>query len=350
MNTKLKTELLIDNDWASKWLSQMSLIWLFILLTLIGLFVVLPDQASSTLKFMVDNIVHIMPFVIASALLAGYLEAAGADQLVGRVFENKAVIAIFFAALLGALSPFCSCGVIPLIAALMVSGVPLAAIMAFWISSPAMDPAMFIVTSAGISWQFAVVKTISAIGLGLFAGYSTYLLMKFDVFSNPSKSKTLSACSSKKTQFTQPNWSIWKEDNRVIKFKSKSVNMIVFLFKWLTFAYLLESLMLTYVPAESMIQWLGGDSVFTVLYAALIGVPVYLNGFATVPLVAGLIENGMTSGAALAFMLAGSITSIPAAIAVYSLVKKSVFFWYLLLALTGSVIAGVSYNLILFMI
>jgi uncharacterized membrane protein YraQ (UPF0718 family) len=79
----------------------------------------------------------------------------------------------------------------------------------------------------------------------------------------------------------------------------------------------------------------------------VIGVPAYLNGFVAVPVVAGLIENGMTPAAALTFMLAGAMTSIPAAIAVFSLVKRALFIWYVSLALVGAMAAGWAYQFFL---
>jgi uncharacterized membrane protein YraQ (UPF0718 family) len=63
--------------------------------------------------------------------------------------------------------------------------------------------------------------------------------------------------------------------------------------------------------------------------------------------VAGLIQNGMNQAAALTFMLAGAMTSIPAAIAVFSLVRKQLFSWYILLALTGAMAAGWIYQSVL---
>ena len=102
--------------------------------------------------------------------------------------------------------------------------------------------------------------------------------------------------------------------------------MVLFLGKWLTLAFVLESLMINYVPAELLGQWLGSGSTWAIPLSAVIGVPAYLNGFVAVPVVAGLIENGMTPGAALSFMLAGAMTSIPAAIAVFSLVRAAAVF------------------------
>jgi len=79
--------------------------------------------------------------------------------------------------------------------------------------------------------------------------------------------------------------------------------------------------------------------------ATLIGVPAYLNGYAALPLVGGLIGQGMAPGAGLAFLVAGGVTSLPAAIAVWALVKRRVFFLYVGLALTGSFAAGLLFQL-----
>ena len=84
---------------------------------------------------------------------------------------------------------------------------------------------------------------------------------------------------------------------------------MIFLGKWLTLAFVLESLMLAYVPAELVASTLGGGWL-SVLAATFVGVPAYLNGYAALPLVGGLIDQGMAPGAGMAFLLAGGVTSI----------------------------------------
>ena len=79
---------------------------------------------------------------------------------------------------------------------------------------------------------------------------------------------------------------------------------------------------------------------------ALIGGPAYLNGYAAVPLVAGLLAQGMSNGAAMAFMLAGGVSHIPAAIAVWALVTPRVFAAYLGFAFAGSLIAGIIWQVL----
>ena len=105
--------------------------------------------------------------------------------------------------------------------------------------------------------------------------------------------------------------------------------------------------MLAYVPAEAIAGLVGGDSIWAIPLAAIVGVPAYLNGFAAIPLMSGLMELGMAPGAALAFMVAGGVSCIPAAIAVFALVRLPVFFWYLGLALAGSLIAGIVFQIII---
>jgi uncharacterized membrane protein YraQ (UPF0718 family) len=79
--------------------------------------------------------------------------------------------------------------------------------------------------------------------------------------------------------------------------------------------------------------------------ATVVGVPAYLNGYAALPLVGGLITQGMAPGAGLAFLVAGGVTSLPAAIAVWALVKPKVFALYIALSLSGAFLSGLIFQL-----
>ena len=129
-------------------------------------------------------------------------------------------------------------------------------------------------------------------------------------------------------------------------FTETALQNALFLFKWLALAYLLEALMVRYVPAEWISGALGGEGLMPIFTGTLLGGPAYLNGYAAVPLVAGMLEQGMGQGAAMSFVLAGSVTCIPAAVAVWALVKPRVFMAYVAFALIGSFIAGVVWSLV----
>ena len=129
-------------------------------------------------------------------------------------------------------------------------------------------------------------------------------------------------------------------------FFRESVANAHFLFKWLSLAYLLESLMLAYMPAETIARVLGGDGLMPIVLSALVGAPAYLNSYAAPPLVAGLMEQGMSPGAAMAFVVAGGVSCIPAMTAVFALVKRQVFAAYVVLGFVGAVLSGVAYGLV----
>jgi len=256
-------------------------------------------------------------------------------------------VMIVIASLAGGLSPFCSCGVIPLIAALLAMGVPLSAVMAFWLASPVMDPSMFLLTTGVLGAEFAVAKTMAAIGLGLLGGFTVHAIHLAGGFTNVLREGVGNGgCGGAKVRNPRDVvWKFWGEGERVTKFRKEAVNTTLFLGKWLTLAFVLESMMLAYLPGDLVAQAVGGEGLMPIGVATLVGVPAYLNGYAALPLVGGLVEQGMAPGAALAFLVAGGVSSLPAAIAVWALVKRRVFVLYIALALGGSFTAGLLYQL-----
>ena len=301
------------------------------------------EQAAESLRFTGEALIRISPFLLASVLLAAGIKAAGLDKQIGRVFAAGAGRAIVAAALFGALSPFCSCGVIPLIAALLGAGVPLAPVMAFWISSPIMDPEMYILTAAVFGLPFATAKALAAIGMGVLGGFVTLA-----VFGRRDLGRLLKepggGCCSNDLRSERVVWTFWREPSRRAEFSAEARATSWFLGKWLTLAFVLESLMVAYLPAGAVGAWVGGGNWWSVPAAVLIGIPAYLNGYAAIPTVSGLMALGMTPGAAMAFMVAGAATCIPAAVAVAALVRAPVFVLYVGLGAAGALAAGFAYG------
>jgi len=312
----------------------------------LALLVASPDQAALSLRFVVDALIHVAPFLFASIAIAAYAKATSADSLIARAFTGRVAMMVGAAALMGALSPFCSCGVIPLIAALLAMGVPLAPVMAFWLASPLMDPSMFVLTAGTLGWEFAAFKTVAAIAVGLLGGYGVMALSSAGRFERPLRDGVGDGgCGASSVRQTKTIvWRFWEEAPRRQTFAKNALSNLLFLGKWLTIAFFLESLMLAYVPAETITEWLGGSGWTTILAATAMGVPAYLNGYAALPLVSGLIDQGMASGAGMAFLLAGGVTSIPAAIAVWALARPPVFVAYLVFAFMGAFVFGLAFN------
>jgi uncharacterized protein len=106
--------------------------------------------------------------------------------------------------------------------------------------------------------------------------------------------------------------------------------------------------MMAWVPMAIVGMWLGsGAGLLAVPVAVAIGVPVYLNSFAAIPFVAGLINLGMNPATGLAFMLTSSATGFPAMVAVWALVRPRAFALYIGFAVTGALLAGYAYTALL---
>ena len=310
-----------------------------------------PRSLEDILRIALEAFGGTLPYIAVAVLLIAGLKATGAEGLVARAFEGRETRMIVLAAFFGGLAPFCSCEVIPFIAGLLAAGVPLSAIMAFWLSSPLIDPPTVVITAAALGWDFAVGKAVAAVGMGLLGGFGVRLLVYGGAFSAPIREGAGGGCGSgcgenQANGGTAAVWRFWEEARRMATFRTAAMANTRFLVKWLALAYLLEALLITYVPAEAIAGLVGGDGLSAIVVGALVGAPAYLNGYAAPALVAGLMEQGMSAGAAMAFMVAGAVSCIPAMVAVWSLVRREVFLAYMGFGISGAIGAGVLFALL----
>lgn len=320
-----------------------------ILVLIIGLILLAlfnQQQFIASVIFMTSALLRLAPFIILSVLMTAYVNATGADNLIAKAFTGNKAIMIVFAAFMGVLSPFCSCGVIPLIAALLGMGVPLSAVMAFWLASPLMDPSMMILTIGALGFEFAIAKLFIAAIIGIIGGFAILALETRGILKNPLRAGVGNGgCGS--IHIRNPEkviWKFWHEKIRNEKFIRSAKANLFFLGKWLALAFFLESLMLAYIPAKNIVALVGGGDFASIALATIAGVPAYLNGYAALPLVAGLMEQGMSPGAGMAFLIGGGVTSIPAAMAVWALARFPVFIAYIMLALISAFGAGLLFQ------
>jgi uncharacterized membrane protein YraQ (UPF0718 family) len=324
------------------------------LLLLVFIATVDPALAPRTLAHVAAELRGLAPWFALSVLFAAAAKATGGDALVARAFLGREGWVIPIAAVVGGLTPFCSCGVIPLVAGLLGAGVPLAPVMAFWIASPLMDPTQFFVIAGTIGIGFAIAKALAAVGMGLLGGYGIMALTRTGLLATAGalritvQPKSCSSASRKNANATQPVWRFWEDGERSQVFLTTAATTTWLLLRWLALAFALESVMTAWLPPAVIAQWLGTGS-FAIPLAVLIGLPVYLNGLAAIPFVAGLIELGMSPASALAFMLATTATGFAVLTTLWALVKPKVFALYLAFAILGALIAGYAYQLVLMM-
>jgi uncharacterized membrane protein YraQ (UPF0718 family) len=334
---------------AREWRSlRLDPAWVAVAAIFAALAATVPQQAALSAVFTAKAVWSVLPFFALSIGLAAYAKATGAENLIAKAFSGRAELMVLFASLMGALSPFCSCGVIPIIAALLASGVPLAPVMAFWLASPLMDPSMFAITAGVLGLQFAVAKTIAAVAIGLLGGFGVLAIQRFGILVGPSLRDGIGNGGCAGSKIRNPKavaWRYWQEPARREAFWTSARQNAVFLGKWLVLAFVLESLMVAYVPRDLVASVAGDGGFLSILGATLVGIPSYLNGNAALPLVAGLMAKGMAPGAAMAFLVGGGVTSIPAALAVWGVARRAVFAAYLGFATLGAILSGLLFQI-----
>ncbi len=304
-----------------------------------------PDRLAELFSIGSGAFFGTLPFILFAVLLIAGLKATGAETLIGKAFEGRERRAIVLAALFGGLAPFCSCEVIPFIAALLAAGTPLSAVMAFWLSSPLIDPPTLLITAAALGWPFAIAKAISAVAIGLMGGFAIMAITRSGGLRDVVTATAPKSCCGAPKVDTAPVWTFWNDDKRRSTFRDTFIEQALFLTKWLLLAYTLEALLIVYVPEELVAAAVGGTGIWPIIVSAFVGMPAYINSYVAPPLLAGLMEQGMQAGAAMSFMVAGAVSSIPAMAAVWALVARRVFALYVMLGISGAILSGIIFQI-----
>jgi uncharacterized membrane protein YraQ (UPF0718 family) len=373
------------------------------------------------IEYIVESFLHIWPYLLITIPIAVAVQMTGAAKYINRAFTARPVIAILLATAVGAFSPLCACGVIPVVAAMLIGGVPLAPVMSFWLASPSMDPEIFFLTVGTLGWELAVWRLTSTLILSLCGGFITHFIVQrgwlgqnFLRKDQSTQSKTIpqliksglgnmrqrlvelrssslgivnpapitlesaaccdpidqpgvafsaiaihaesqqlpmiqtdtsscdtacisTTCNAEKG-FEEPFW------QRLADETWSATTMVV---KFMLLAWFVGALVKLYIPENWVAGILSDENPWSILTATLLGVPVYTSNLTAMPLVGGLLTLGMHPAAALAFLIAGPITTLPAMSAVWGLVNRKIFALYIAFALVGAVAVGVLYNIVL---
>lgn len=318
------------------------LVWSASLMLLAGVGLAWPDRAADAARFVMWGLIVVAPIVIPGIVLAAWIIASGADAHIAGAFEGRTLRTVLAASLFGAITPVCGVTVLPLMAGLLAAGVPLAPIMAFWLSSPVTDPAMLATTAATLGLSFAIGKTLAAFGLGLFGGAITGLFVKtpwaMNALRDNGLARQLSAARCGEDRPFDP-W-VWRSEARRRSFSRQFWATSRLILICLIPAFAAEYALNAALTPGALAAYVGEDKWWAIPAAVFVGAPAYIDGYAALPLTRGLIDNGMSGGAAMAFLVSGGVVSIWGAMAIAPVLKLKPFMLYLLLAVLGSLGAG----------
>jgi len=310
------------------------------------------DSLLEFLRVLWGEVARMGWFTLLGVVVAALIKTYQLDRKVRQYVGRTGVWGILLATGVGVFSPLCSCGVLPLVIPMALSGVPLPPLMALLITSPVMDPTSFALTWGGVGEALAWWKLGGAVFLGLFAGVVTLLLQQSGVLAGdlvrmqpvygPDGELAPAyeiACHSGLHLRTM---TVVARESRWRFFWDRFLDVGVFVGTWVGLAILLEALFLVYMPIQWVTWLVGREGAVSVLAATAVALPLPLHQIPVVPILAGLQAKGIAVGADLAFLMAGPVTSLPATAALIAIFRPRVVLCYLAIGLGGSFLLGMA--------
>jgi len=331
-----------DHAKNDKWLILKSIFLPILTGLIVAILLLWPQHAWAAVQFIALGLVSVAPLVIPGIFLTAWIMASGADARIARAFKGRLVHTIVAAAAIGAVTPVCGVTVLPMMAGLLAAGIPLAPVMAFWLSSPITDPAMLATTAATLGFGFALGKTIAAFGLGIWGGAITGIFSRQGWATTPLRRNEIVGNLSRCGDGTPLSFEarVWKNPERRRVFRNTFMATARLILICLIPAFAAEHALSTVLQPQALSAYMGEDAWWAIPVAVFAGAPAYLDGYAALPLTRGLIDHGMSAGAAMAFLVSGGVISIWGAMAIFPVLRLKPFLLYLALAVSGSLVAG----------
>ncbi|UCF31746.1 MAG: permease [bacterium] len=305
---------------------------------------------TEALTLYVRELARMVPAFLIGVGVAATIKTFQWDLKLRAYMRQSGAATIPLAVFLGVFSPLCACGVLPIVIPLAVSGVALGPLMALLATSPLMSPDAFSITWAGLGPTMAWVKLISAAGMGITVGSVTYLFEKRSKFRDdivkigPVHLEDGSLASAYDIACAHdiriPTMVVKQRENRLLFFLERARDTALFMGKFLLAAIALQVVMEMSIPTDFIKVLAGRSDASSLLAAALLGAPLPAHQVPVVPILKGLMDLGMDRGAAVTFLVAGPVTSLPALLVLWKVFHRRLFWLYLGLCLSGAVAAG----------
>jgi uncharacterized protein len=307
------------------------------------------------------------PFLVLSVAAAAALNVwVGAERL-GGWLRRRTWVAVIGAVALASATPFCSCGTTAVTLGMIASSTPWAPIVAFMVASPLTSPSELVLSGGLLGWPFALLFFGGTIVLGLAAGAITGALQRAGWLEDQARmaAPTTSCATSCSDGHDEPAAGVMgaglpvlsmgpgaaaiaefgpsKGRQFIDELLTTGKRMAVFFLGFTTLSYLLIEL----IPTAWLQDWLGGDGLWSVVAAALLGIPAYVNTEGSLPFLAGLTHAGMSPGAAMAFLVTGAGTSVGAVTGMLVIARRRVVALTVAILFVGAIAMGTVTQLIL---
>jgi uncharacterized protein len=245
------------------------------------------------------------------------------------------------AAILGAITPFCSCSSVPLFIGFVQAGIPLGITFSFLISSPLVSEVAFVMLFGLFGWEIALLYLLSGMLIGLIAGI-VLGRMKLEAYVEPFVYEIQAKAGKKGKVAIQPSWTERFQD---AAYNTREIIAKVWLYVISGIA--IGAFIHGFVPEDALVEIMGEGAWWAVPVSVLIGIPLYANPAGIMPIVSALLGKGAAMGTVLAFMMSVIALSLPEMIILRRVLKPRLIAIFVTIVAVSIVFTGYLYNFLL---
>lgn len=292
-------------------------------------------KIGASVHFFIYDVIKI--FILLSVLIfcISYIQSFFPPERTRRILGGfSGITANILGALLGTVTPFCSCSSIPLFIGFTNAGLPIGVTFSFLISSPMVDLASVILLASIFNWGIALAYVIVGLMVAVVGG-STISLLKLEDQVEPFVFNSA---------MTEAEEEVMTVKDRVDFGKDQVKAIIAKVWKYVLIGVGIGALIHNWIPQEAIAAVLGADKWYSVIVATFVGVPIYADIFGTLPIAEALLAKGVGLGTVLAFMMGVTTLSLPSIIMLKNVIRKKLLFIFVGIVTIGIIIVGYTFN------
>lgn len=272
-------------------------------------------------------------FIIVSFIVSLIQQVVSEEKIKRFLSKPNQAISYVLGMVFGAMTPFCSCSTIPILAGLLNSKVPFGPAVSFLIASPLMNPLMIFMLWALLGWKVAIVYFIVLAIFSILTGF---------VFSKMNLAETYKGVNVKGDGFFA--------NKTESLFKQALNDAWAFLYPMLPYLFIgvfIGAFIYGFVPETFITKYASGGGIISVFIASIIGIPMYIRPETMLPIAEALASKGMSLGTVVALIIGGAGASIPEVVLLSKLFKKKFVISFVIAILVVAISTGLMVNIVI---
>lgn len=301
----------------------------------------LDSAVGGSIQFFIYDVIKITILLCTLIFIISYIQSFFPPERSKKILSRfKGIWANIISALLGTVTPFCSCSSIPLFMGFTSAGLPIGVTFSFLISSPMVDLGSLVLLMSIFGWKVAVVYVI----LGLVIAVAGGTLLDKIGMSKYVEDFILNASSVdiESPTLTKKDRAIYAKDQVATTFKK--------VFPYILVGVGIGAIIHNWIPQDVVETVLGSNNPFGVILATIVGVPMYADIFGTIPVAEALLTKGAQLGTILSFMMAVTTLSLPSMIMLRKAVKPKLLGAFIAICAIGIITVGYFFNAISYLL